>query len=488
MSRKSSRAASPCRDGEIEVIRNPLGEYEERTRDDPLGSIILNLAGKINSLIETNPKMNKDPINYNNLCNNFIDFAESSKKSQPKLMDIANSVQNSILDKEMNFSVYDNIIKPPSIFSESDTLNEPRRMAEVLKCFPTKDRFSAGSNINILQHLENINYAQSIANLSESEFLGILPKCFKNEAYLHLIEWISHGMQIGDIFHSLTKIYDNRDTHETARIKLNEFRIKPNMKLIKIISHLQMLASRVASILPPGEGRTSLYNIEATSALIKILPTNSSHLIQNHVNSLQAKMMRVPSFIEITKSITPFFTSIESDIEANAFNSFKKKNFLGQLTERKETRNRGVENGYGSNQVKSHSMLYSQGENFKRENFRGNFSSNKYNQYETNTKGENWRNNYSPRDRTERPRQNFNSNYQRPNNFANNGRPTGTKYCSLCGRSNHNASDGCNQMKFNNRIIKVIPTHRPCGICEEIDGKKLYHPSRYCFRKTNAEK
>ena len=121
----------------------------------------------------------------------------------------------------MNFSVYDNIIKPPSIFSESDTLNEPRRMAEVLKCFPTKDRFSAGSNINILQHLENINYAQSIANLSESEFLGILPKCFKNEAYLHLIEWISHGMQIGDIFHSLTKIYDNRDTHETARIKLN---------------------------------------------------------------------------------------------------------------------------------------------------------------------------------------------------------------------------------------------------------------------------
>ena len=487
MSRKSSRAPSPCWEGEQEP--NPLGgEHEERTRDDPLGSIILNLAGKINTLIENNPKMNKDVINYSKLCNNFVDFSELSKKNQPRLLDITDSVQNSILDKEMNYSLLDNIIKPPAFFSKSDTLNEPRRMAEVLKCFPTKDRFSTASSVNILQHLENINYAQSIANLSESEFVNILPKCFKNEAYLHLIEWISHGMKVGDIYHSLTKIYDDRDNHETARIKLNEFRIRPNMKLIKIISQLQMLASRVASILPPGEGRTSLYNIEATSALIKVLPLNSSHLLQNHVNSLQAKMLRVPTFIEVTKSITPFFTSIEADIEANAFNTFKKKNFLGQLTEKREFRNKRVENWNHPNKVNSHSILYSQGENMKRENFKGNFSPNKNNQYEPNTFRGNWRSNYSPRDRSERTKQNFSGNFQRFNNFSANGRYNGTKYCSLCGQSNHNASDGCNQMKFNNRIVRVIPTHRPCNICEEIDGKKLYHPSRYCFRKPNSDK
>ena len=96
-SRPPSRAASPILDV----------ESENRVRDDPLGNLLLNISGKLNHLIELNPR-GGNPISYNSLMRDFKQFTnqQTQKISEetPKLESLVTNVQDKLIEKELNFA------------------------------------------------------------------------------------------------------------------------------------------------------------------------------------------------------------------------------------------------------------------------------------------------------------------------------------------------------------------------------------------------
>ena len=65
------------------------------------------------------------------------------------------------------------------------------------------------------------------------------------------------------------------------------------------------------------------------------------------------------------------------------------------------------------------------------------------------------------------------------NNYMN------SLYCSLCGQNIHRASEGCYKMRDERGLtVPVVPAQVPCTICEKKINKKLYHPFKYFFNKT----
>ena len=67
-------------------------------------------------------------------------------------------------------------------------------------------------------------------------------------------------------------------------------------------------------------------------------------------------------------------------------------------------------------------------------------------------------------------------------NNRNNDKYFKGRYCSMCGKSSHNSSDGCWSMRNSrNEVVEAVPTYNHCDLCYEKLNKKLFHPSQLCF-------
>ena len=70
--------------------------------------------------------------------------------------------------------------------------------------------------------------------------------------------------------------------------------------------------------------------------------------------------------------------------------------------------------------------------------------------------------------------------------FRNNSyRNQATKYCSLCGKKDHLATDGCPNMVSNSgELVPVLPTYGICQVCPDEVSPRLNHPATLCpYRK-----
>ena len=89
-------------------------------------------------------------------------------------------------------------------------------------------------------------------------------------------------------------------------------------------------------------------------------------------------------------------------------------------------------------------------------------------------------------------RNNFRSNRGQGRGFSNAnrtrlGRPGGNRpggqrdYCSLCGRKDHRAVDGCkNMVTDGGRIVHIMPTKDTCTACPAQVQPRLSHPAHLC--------
>ena len=63
--------------------------------------------------------------------------------------------------------------------------------------------------------------------------------------------------------------------------------------------------------------------------------------------------------------------------------------------------------------------------------------------------------------------------YYRKGQGTSQGTASTGNYCSLCGRTNHNSTDVCYWIRHNGRPILVIPSQKPCSICESLSSRKV---------------
>jgi hypothetical protein len=93
-----------------------------------------------------------------------------------------------------------------------------------------------------------------------------------------LYGWIENKEDPTNIFHNLLVHFDKRLQPEEARARLYAYKAPKTADLVE--ATIQRLASRATSNMPPGIARTTSYNLEVISGLIKALPTASSLIVK----------------------------------------------------------------------------------------------------------------------------------------------------------------------------------------------------------------
>ena len=294
------------------------GYYKDFTIKHPLGNLILRMSSMNKELCKKlNIKTEDDPC-LNEVCKKFTEAIRLERnRNISKFNKVSSEIEDNILNKELNFHAINASVQPPTQFSLIPVLTTPTRMQEALKTFPTKSsqKFSGTQGtVNILEFLHSLNTAQSIMNLSKKEFLQLMQKSVTGRVYNLVNECISYEHDIGDLYHSLLTLYDNRMTSDIARKTLMNYRAHRNQTLSKLQSQIMILASRIASQIPEGPSRTSMFNLEANNALIRSLPPNSATVVSNVINSLSAKLQKSPTYVQTIKCLTKYHDTINADI------------------------------------------------------------------------------------------------------------------------------------------------------------------------------
>ena len=272
------------------------------------------MCKKLNVKPEDKPELGE-------ICKGFVEAIRLERnKTTSKVNRAATDIEESMLNKELNFHAVNASIQPPTNFSPIPVLTTPKKMQEALKTFPcwSKQKFTGeADSVNIIEFLQAMNTAQQIMHLSEPEFLLILQKCVSGKVYTLVSECVSYGNNVNDVFHSLLTLYDNRVSSGTARRLLMSYRAPRTQTLMKVQSQIMEYASRIASDLPQGESRTQMFNIESNNALIRALPHHSANVVTNTINNLAARLQRNPSYVEVIKALHKYAESINGDIARN---------------------------------------------------------------------------------------------------------------------------------------------------------------------------
>jgi hypothetical protein len=224
--------------------------------------------------------------------------------------------------------------------------------------------------------------------------------------------------------------------------------------------------------LPPGQSRQDSFNMEAISALISALPQASATLARNSMQKISAQLGRAATFLELSKSLGLYRSSIDADIKSNGIN------FEG---------NRKKYEKQGQNSGKNGNSTYAV-------NFQAKNGSQKPTQKQGNSV--NYQSGHSGAHSSgPAPLVNgVSANYKGRNPIVgfvkgqgqNSGHSHGTAgaslpYCSLCGSIYHKASQGCPAMIGpNGTVVKCNPTQSTCPECPGMVQPRLHHPVGLC--------
>ena len=472
---------------------NMASLHKQFTLAHPLGNLLVRLVTTNTELCKKNNLTIPDVPDLPELCSKFHEAIELERKNVSNEVAKASvDVEGNILNKELNFDSLNAPIRPPVKFSSVPVITTASKMAEVLKSFPTKSnqRFS-GKGGSVLEFLNSMNTGQQITNLSKPEFLQVMLKCVSGRVYSMISECIGHNHEIPDVYYSLITLYDNRMTSTKARQILMTYRVPKADNLTKAQSYILELASRVASQLPEGKSRTSMFNIEANNALIRCLPHYASTIATNVLNTLASKLTRNPSFLELTKALTKYRDSINLDITNNGDENRSKNRSRSYREDRNDRKLYAVNTSPNKRYPNSsNNQNNRQGRNNNRYNNRYNNrpgyrhnrpqTQGRYRKNSVNSvNSQNNRSESQPKDRAYNMNQNGGFRGKKGGN---------SKYCSLCAGTNHNSSDICYKMRDSTgRIVETVPTYNHCETCLQVMGKKVYHPASLCFNRDKSK-
>ena len=474
------------------------------TQNHPMGKILIGLLKDTFQLAKkTNVKEMESDLNE--MCTNFYNamrLGQTSTKRQIK--HAAMNLEEQLIEKELNSHLLNENTDPPKYFSPIPTLLTPHQRNEAMKCFPTRSpRFAGNSNrengMDIIEFLSALKTAQEYCKLSEREFKQFLLLCTTGRAHTLLMEWLSLEESIPTIFHSLLMHFDKRITPEASKELLFTYKAPKNLSLKEVETNIMLWVSRAAAVLPAGPSRIAYYNMEIIQTLIRSLPPMSSARVQSVFNTLSARLGRAAQATELSRALNIDRHAIDADIRQNGVDkNFKYPSTMQQKPRRVASyavsipvpspaiQNNNNNNSYynkgGTPVVNStRSKVYNttattfpfRGHN----NARGHQNKNSANQRQHNVRPNASQGAHA---KTNFRRGNFRSNNQSKIHGSNT-----DNYCSLCGKNDHLASQGCPYMMYDTGVTAgVMPTHSICAICPASVRPRLNHPAAFCpYRK-----
>ena len=481
------------------------------TTGHPMGSILLKLLNENMKLGEKVGHRTMD-LSAQDVSTQFYNWQLLEKQRlKSKIMQATAGIEDTIITKEMQSHTINQSIEAPNNFSAVPTLLTARQRSDCFKLLPNgTNKFSGEKGVNILEYLHNLRALQHQMHLSLPEFYEAMLASTTGKAYLLINSWIENDESPSTIFHNLLIHYDTRLQPEEARNKLMSYKALKTSHLGRVEADLMSLASRAASSIPAGPGRTANYNMEVIQGLIRSLPHASSLIVQNQNMEKSAKLGRMLTAAELSKCLNNYRTAIDSDIKQNGvdmrtLNNNNNKRFInknkGEGVRRFSTYNitRAAPPQYRPQAPEmvpgcQYHLIHQVSQNRKPTMIGGNSPFN--NNYGTrNTYNNGMQKNWSSRQGTRNSANNrnpgmrggkSNANFTPRGQFNNNKSNANNDYCSLCGKRDHKASDSCRFMVSDTGVrIPIMPTKTTCTKCPPFVNPRLSHPENLCpYRKS----
>ena len=513
---------------EADTEFNPNIHYQF-TKKDPMGEILLSIFEELTHLAKkTNKTMNTD---IDDICEKFHNHNISqSRKIQNKILQTTADWEQSRIERELSSCALNQRIEAPDNFSRTEKWKTPRDRADTLKLLPSGSHKFSGTHhgMSIVEYLYNLNQVQEQCNLSLQEFLQAMLASTTGVPYTYLMGAIKNGESPTNIYHNLLIRYDRRLQPEEARIKLYAYTIPKAACLATAESYIYELAEQAVSSLPAGVARTVALDYEAIQALFRALPPQSAALARNTYSQFSTKVGEGISFADLSRLLNTYRYTIDCDIKQHG--SGGKQNF-----ETKRFFKRAAKPSTGTRRYTSYNVQYSAPA--------GNMSTNGPVAPPVNNGGQ-WRHQplaVRPMQRQNGPARSPTTGRYKPNtyrskfpagtgnNFRDKGngsdgrngqnvgfRTTGNNasggfrkrsdrmgglnrkrmapkfggrprdYCSLCGKYDHKAVDGCPYMVNDaGRKVPIMPCKDVCPACPPYIRNRLNHPSYICPFRSN---
>ena len=501
-------------------------EYDEPnksatyTQNHPMGRILLELISETNK-----GKKSKDQ-NIENLCHNFYEAMQiESLNKERQFKQLIKQVEDNLIKKELTSHTITMDIRPPSCYSQRPILTTMAQKNECYRLFPSRNKFGGSSkehNMDVVEFLYSMNAAHEGCKLSKEEFKQMLLLCTTGKPNSLIRGWIASNYDIPTIYHYLQVHFDTRISPQAASDHLKTYKAPRSATLAKVQAHLMDLAERAASQVPEGPSRAAIFDLELNQALIRSLPAESQRLVQTKFNELSARQGRAASAAELSQALHSIRHVIDQDISKNG----------GDRSEKHRMHIREKVRPHSDRYAGKRPSAYIIQRTYVRPQNEDDYSDNEDN-HNIESYYSNEEDSLYPQPRntgkikTVRTFKTFNTNLARPSSqqaprkvreekhvYANKqhdssdnkhvngprviksnkvsqdrqvrlGYKSPGQYCSLCGRRNHLASQGCRLMVDDNgNRVNVLPTHSTCTECPPRIKPRLNHPMQLCpYRK-----
>jgi hypothetical protein len=492
------------------------------TNNDPVGHILVQLLSECTE----QARKNKKSMNFgiNDLCDMFYNHKINERQKLKHRIQLATEDWGTeLIQRKLRSHTLATQIKPPKSFASAPAIETNKQMMEILRLIPTGGQKFSGKNskMSILEYLFGLNMMQQHCNLTEKEFLRMMLASTTGEPHLLLTRWIQEKDEVDTIYHNLLLHYDTRIEPEEARIKLHAYKAPRTANLAQVEVQIQNLASATTSALPEGAARDTAYNYEQIQALIRSLPMQSSMMVRNGYTSLSTDLGRPAKAAELSKYLNTVRYSIDQDLKAHGVGDrrfpenrrffsaakpagkFITRNYTAyNMTQGPSSPQNNYNNGYqngtprpylptgstnlptGSTNRPTYNRTPDNRTPYPRQSSgqsgapRRSFG-NGTGQFRGNTSNMKtaWKDKYgsSPANRGQRSGGRFNGN-SKP-----------MTYCSLCGKNNHTAVQGCRYMVTDSgRQVQVMPTKDTCPNCPVSVSPRLSHPVHLCPFRTGG--
>lgn len=431
-----------------------------------LGKILIDIATKTNKALSKS----KEPETLISIPTLIQAFKENLVTEQMKLNSESANIKQSILNNRLNFHKIAPTVKAPTYFSPNDVLGSAAKSADIMRIFPKgRDKFSGIKNQGpeITEFLYSMNLAQSKCKLSESEFLDLFTNSCTKEAHSFVRALVEEKSSPDAIYYKLLVMYDSTVPPETAKQLLLDYKVKRSENLAIAQAYILDKASIIAKLCISDTERKLISDFEAIQALPRALPIRSRSEVNKQYRLLMQEFARPPTYIELVSSLESLRMTIDEDIKYN-----------GAYVSRENSRYVAPRYKISTFSTQIHDTNRPRLQRFNQPSFSPRNNNNR--NYSNNSRQVN----YSVRN--QRPPFTVNSmNTQRSfnNNFMNK-----NLSCLLCGRAGHTAAMQCYQLKDaqGKNVSNVTPSQDPCPTCLKQNGKRLFHPEKYCFIKNKS--
>ena len=488
---------------ELELDEDSLAQRKyHATNNDPVGSILIRLLGECTDQASKNNKTMSFGVDQ--LCNLFYNHKLHEKqKLNQKMQQHAASWEEEMIERELNSHTLNQTVEPPTAFSSVPTLESNKQLADVMRLLPAgANKFSgAPGKMSVLEYLFSLNMMQKQCFLSKPEFMQMMLASTTGKPHIYLMRRIQERDDLSNMYHNLLLHYDKRMEPEEARTRLHSYKAPKSANLAEVEVHIQELAGLTTSALPEGTARNTAYNYEQVQALIKCLPPQSSIMVRNLYNQLSTRLKKPAQAGQLSRLLNNYRYTIDQDIKTHGGS--------GNGEDRRYPHSRFTSGqkaaGKFPRKFSSYSLTQGGAPPVTKPQITRQNNSDGYKGYPSSYNGRNGQaspGQYTrpsanfvrtgpPRTGNFRPRPsgfgNRRDNRDRFTRFSNNkfGSGSGT-YCSLCGKKDHRAVDGCKYMVTDGgRVVKVMPTKDTCTACPSHIVPPLSHPVHLCpFRPT----